>query len=136
MTWGYHNPPSAAEVILKLKRRTQARSVIFPGESKDTVPYFINNDNPEPMDLIYIDGGHSIETIREDWTNAQKLMDENTVVFFDDYFMGRMDKGCRFLEDEIDKNKFDVSFPGEVDDYTGDGRFGELETFLMMVRLR
>jgi glycosyltransferase involved in cell wall biosynthesis len=135
LSWGYHNPPDVAEVLLKLKKRTRAHSMLYSGDSNYTFQFMREHEGAygvfSPMDLIYIDGGHSPETIRSDWWNAEKLMHDHTVVFFDDYFIDREDAGCAFLEKEINKDKYDVAVVGEIDDYTGE--FGPMKTRLMVV---
>ena len=64
------------------------------------------------MDLVFIDGGHSIETIENDWKFTQKLMDKETIVIFDDFWTGiwgqRKDAGCQNLVNKLDKSMFDV----------------------------
>jgi hypothetical protein len=37
------------------------------------------------MDFIFIDGGHSEETVRSDWTWVSRCIGPDTVVIFDDY---------------------------------------------------
>ena len=62
-------------------------------------------------DLIFIDGGHSYETVRSDWENTAKLCHPRTVVFFDDY----PNWGVGKLVDEIDQRKWavEVLSPGD-----------------------
>lgn len=62
-------------------------------------------------DLIFIDGGHSYETVRSDWENAVKLCHPGTIVFFDDY----SNWGVGRLVDEIDRSKWNVEIisPGD-----------------------
>jgi hypothetical protein len=50
------------------------------------------------MDLIFIDGGHRLETVWSDWLGVQPLLDENTLVRFDDYW-NREQAGCKTLVD-------------------------------------
>ena len=42
----------------------------------------------KPVDFVWLDGGHSIETIRSDWENIKRCLTPDAVVFFDDYFEG------------------------------------------------
>lgn len=41
-----------------------------------------------PFDFAFIDGGHSVETIRSDWNNVKRLMNKGGLVVFDDYYEG------------------------------------------------
>lgn len=102
-------PPSLEEVRNKLKN-TGSKIYLFRGFTKDTIPR-AESSLPK-MNLVFIDGGHSIETIKNDWYYTQKLMGKHTVVIFDDYWSGdwanRKDAGCRDLIKNIDETKFDV----------------------------
>ena len=66
------------------------------------------------MDFIFIDGGHSIKTIENDWKHSRMMMHEKTVVVFDDYFKNNEPEvrgvGCQTLINSLDKNKYDVEF--------------------------
>ncbi len=57
---------------------------LIKGNTVDTLKY---NFIPK-MDFVFIDGGHSYETIASDWSNVQRLMHDDTVVLFDDYWTG------------------------------------------------
>jgi hypothetical protein len=96
-------PPSLHEIKSKLEK-TGAEIHLYRGYTKDTLPEVINE--LPVMDFIYIDGGHSIETIKNDWGYAQKVMDENTIVIFDDYW-NRDDAGCKKIIEGIDTDKFE-----------------------------
>ncbi|MHA1756047.1 MAG: class I SAM-dependent methyltransferase [Promethearchaeota archaeon] len=81
---------------------------------KKTLPIFVNNHKEKKFDFIFIDGGHSINTIRNDWLNVQKLMTSHTMVIFDDYYHIREDPnftksfGCNLIIDELDKKKYEI----------------------------
>lgn len=97
-------PPAQKEVEEKI-RKTGVKVHLYKGYTKDTLPVAI--EKMPIMDFIYIDGGHSLETIETDWSYAQKVMGENTIVIFDDYW--NMDKaGCKKTIEKIDKKLFDV----------------------------
>jgi len=97
-------PPSLKEIKKKLER-TGAKVFLYRGYTQETLPMVI--DKLPKMDFIYIDGGHSVETIENDWKYAQMVMDKNTIIIFDDYW-NRDDAGCKKIIDGIDKNKFRV----------------------------
>ena len=50
--------------------------------------------NLPQMDFIYIDGGHSLETIKNDWDYTKNLMHKGTIVLFDDYWQNKIDGIC------------------------------------------
>jgi len=102
--------PLPLEAVKTLLENTGATIHLFRGFTKDTMPQ-VTASLPF-MDLVFIDGGHSIETIENDWHYTQQVMGDHTVVIFDDYWSGewegRKDAGCRSLIEKIDKLKFDV----------------------------
>lgn len=102
-------PPTMVEVEAKL-HRTGAQIHLFKGFTESTMPSVL--PTLPKMDLVFIDGGHSIETITNDWKWTQFAMSENTVVVFDDYWSGewgkRKDAGCQSFIDSLDRTKFKV----------------------------
>ena len=85
---------------------------LYKGNTMKTLPAVIS-DLP-PMDVIFIDGGHSLETIQNDWRCAKALMSEKTAVIFDDYWLNRHD-GARPVVDAIDRTKYTVNLLPVVD---------------------
>ena len=75
-------PLSLSAVESKLTA-TRINVHLFKGDTMSTLPS-LERDLPK-MDLIFIDGGHSLETIKNDWFYSSKLMHDDTVVIFDDY---------------------------------------------------
>lgn len=98
---------------LKSQRVTYA---LFQGFSRDTVPNF---EPDAPIDFLYIDGGHSVQTIFDDWNNCQRLINDDTVVIFDDYYHHREDTGCNQVIDSIDREKYSVEFLDPTDHIDG-----------------
>lgn len=47
------------------------------------------------MHVIFVDGGHSLETINSDLTHALTLLDTGGVMILDDYYPDKLDVGCR-----------------------------------------
>ncbi len=74
------------------------------------------------MDFVFIDGGHSLQTIQNDWDNVKKVMGLRTVVIFDDYYQddekGYADKnGCKTLIHALDTDKFSVEILSGADTF-------------------
>lgn len=68
------------------------KAQLFKGNTRETL-----RDFKEPVDLVWIDGGHSVETIRSDWQNVSRCLMPGAVVLFDDYYSGGIDTekyGC------------------------------------------
>ena len=55
---------------------------LIKGDTKQSLKQF----KIKKIDFVFIDGGHSIETIKNDWLNIQKLINKKSVVIFDDYY--------------------------------------------------
>jgi len=56
---------------------------ILWGDSTETFPNFICN-NPEPFDLIHIDGSDKSEVYTQDWVNSMKVITNGDHIIFDD----------------------------------------------------
>lgn len=61
--------------------------LLVQGNTRDTLPPF-SASHPNQVDLAFIDGGHSVETIRGDWECVRTMMKPGGVVIFDDYYSG------------------------------------------------
>lgn len=68
-----------------------------------------------PIDFILIDGGHSFDTIANDWKYCEKLMHKDTTVIFDDYVINKTDYGCNNVIDNLPKDKYKIEFSEEAD---------------------
>jgi predicted O-methyltransferase YrrM len=99
-------PPTCDEVKRQLVE-SGAKIFLYKGFTQNTLPEVV--EKLPKMDLIFIDGGHSLETITNDWNYAAQLMDKNTVVIFDDYYFDRNDVGCKRIVEGIDPNEFQVT---------------------------
>lgn len=107
-------PPTRKEVEGALAT-TGAQIHLYMGNTTVTLPEVVNT--LPKMDFVFIDGGHALETIENDWKYTQMVMDENTVVIFDDYWNDRMDGGAKPIVDAIDRNVFDVEILPGVDSF-------------------
>lgn len=97
--------PLSQEDIHERLSKTGAQVSLFKGNTLESMPRKV--PSLPKMDIIFIDGGHSYETIKNDWEWSEKLMHETTAVIFDDYWMNRED-GAKPIVDAIDKSKFTV----------------------------
>jgi predicted O-methyltransferase YrrM len=88
-----------------------------------------------PADLVFIDGGHSYETVKADWQNAQKFIRPETVIYFDDFTneVGvRQGYGVKRLVDELDREQWTVELLNPIDRFSSRG--GWLEIRFVRVR--
>jgi Methyltransferase domain len=63
---------------------------------RDTLPNF-----NEPVDFVWLDGGHSVDTIRSDWEQVQRVLLPGAWVFFDDWYSGGQIDTTRFGCNEV-----------------------------------
>lgn len=68
---------------------------LYRGDTKKTLNDYLKDFGEKSADLIYIDGGHSVETIRSDWEHAKKAIKEGGLIIFDDYYTGMSDEEMR-----------------------------------------
>lgn len=97
--------PISEEQTRQLLYGTGCKINLFKGFTNETLPRFVKG--LPKMDLIFIDGGHSLETIANDWHYSQELMHDGTVVIFDDYWNCN-DVGCKTIVEGIDPRQYVV----------------------------
>lgn len=99
-------PPARAEAHEKLSA-TGANIHLFQGDTIKTLPEAASH--LPKMDFIFIDGGHSLATVANDWRWASQLMHDQTVLVFDDYWPDRIDAGSKVTVDSIDRVQYRVA---------------------------
>ena len=96
--------PKSMKIIKELLE-THARIKLIKGNTLKTLPSFPKKNK---IDFIFIDGGHSVKTIRNDWNQSKKLMHKNTVVVFDDFYSGDKNLikkfGCNKIIESLPNN--------------------------------
>lgn len=107
--------PSFNKVEKKLQD-TGYRFRLFHGDSRRVLPEIVLHGLLPSQDFIFIDGGHSIETVRSDWSCVRSLMHSSTVVLFDDYYHHDEKLGPRPLIDELGRDPaFEVELLDPID---------------------
>lgn len=89
-------PPSREDVKKRLNRKVHSLS-LFKGNTRDT----LNAAAIPKADLIFIDGGHSAETVFSDFAAASKLLEEDGIIVMDDWYSNRDDIGARVVTDKL-----------------------------------
>ena len=87
---------------------TGCRYLLTVGNTLDTLPQIVDEvvhfNTIDIPDFVFIDGGHSLETIKSDWHSISQMMLPNeTVVIFDDYYSNDTTKGCKAIIDDLDE---------------------------------
>lgn len=101
------------DVLSKLEKISGANIRLVVGNTRET----IRNIPGQPVDFIFIDGGHSLETIQSDWINLQKFIKLYTVIIFDDYYPDDDTKGCRKLIHSLSLDKWNIEWLEPVDEF-------------------
>jgi hypothetical protein len=93
--------------------------VLHQGNTRDTLRAFRESSPNFRAQFIFIDGGHSIETIKNDWENCSKFVDAEGAIFLDDFY-GNTELterfGCnKLIESLRDDPAWEVSVLPEAD---------------------
>jgi predicted O-methyltransferase YrrM len=121
----YSKWPPQKNVVSSLLSETGIEVNLVQGNTIKTLPKFVAGFE-DSLDFVYIDGGHSFETIENDWNNISTITNDNTIIVFDDYYVMN-DKsnpvnGCSKLINEIiNSNMWNVEIlPGYEQEKTWD----------------
>jgi hypothetical protein len=127
--------PDSREKVLNLLERS------FRTTSIELIQDYSNNAlkslNGSKFDLIFIDGGHSYETVKTDWELSKNLVSKSGVVFFDDYVNrnGTLSGfGVNEVIDQIDGVEYEVTILKRKDFFRHS--FGWLTTRIVKVSTR
>jgi hypothetical protein len=110
------------DIFKYLRSKSKAKAInLFKGDTKKTLPETV--PHLLKMDIIFIDGGHSLGTIQSDFEHSIKLAHDKTVILLDDYYPGDYTKGCAFIVDTDLSNRpeFKVEILDQVDVYAESG---------------
>lgn len=61
-------------------------SILFRGNTRKTLPGVLEAFGENQADFAFIDGGHSVETIRSDWEWVRRLVKPGKTIVFDDFY--------------------------------------------------
>lgn len=109
----FSKPAWPIGLVYRLLHVTGAQIELCPGDTKQTLKA---NRLRRGADFYFIDGGHSIATITNDWEAVSQAIDEHSVVVFDDYYSfdytGSV--GCNSIVNDLDRAEYDVEFLPEI----------------------
>ena len=96
-------------MIYEYLRNVSTNINLYKGNTKITLK---NNLNNKKINFIFIDGGHSIKTISNDWKNCIKFLNKETTIVFDDYYVSNhkiiKKFGCNNLINNLCKKKYHI----------------------------
>lgn len=97
-------PYSKKDIKNNLSKYAKVR--LFKGYTSKTLDKLKN----KKVDLIFIDGGHRLDTIKNDWYKSIKFQKKNTIIIFDDYYLDNKkiirNFGCNLVVNKIDEKKY------------------------------
>lgn len=115
------HPLKKEEIEAKLKT-TGAAVELLAGDSRTTVKRFAERGCK--VDLAYVDGGHSFETIQADWENSRLCVRKGGVIVFDDYYhnqeMTDQGFGCQKLVHDLQRTGYRVKVFDTIDTFGKD----------------
>ena len=101
-------PYSKKDIKNNLSKYAKVR--LFKGYTSKTLDKLKN----KKVDLIFIDGGHRLDTIKNDWNKSIKFQKKNTIIIFDDYYLDNekiiRNFGCNLVVNKIDEKKYSKKF--------------------------
>ena len=82
--WQMHHTPMESIYALREKfKNVECEMKLYKGNTKETLPAII--PQLPPMDFVYIDGGHSYNTVKSDYDNIKPILKTGTAIVFDDF---------------------------------------------------
>jgi hypothetical protein len=90
-------PPSQNEVEARLRRfqrnltldpwrRRRFDFRLYQGYTRDTLPTFRELNPDFTAEFVFIDGGHKVETIANDWAHCSTFLAPGGAIFLDDFY--------------------------------------------------
>jgi predicted O-methyltransferase YrrM len=120
------NHEDMVDVAKRIEMVGLNRFKLIRGNTRETLPKWIESDEFQPFDFAFIDGGHSEETIRSDYEHIKNSMTEGLIVLDDWYEPAVEGFGCNFIKD------------GEVHSFSDgyiDGKGGKGKVSLLVVEV-
>lgn len=90
--------PNSVEGVKLLLKKFNKSVNLYKGYSKN----ILNKINLKEIDFVFLDGGHSYETVKEDLDTLRSKLNKNSIILCDDYNI--LKYGVKKAVDEIKDN--------------------------------
>ena len=97
----FAQPLDAVRSRLLEKKREHTTLRLVKGDTQVTLPAFLASSKVK-YDFVFVDGGHSCDTIASDWRYVSQLLAVQGVCIFDDYYLETDAIGAKMLVDHLD----------------------------------
>lgn len=104
------------KVVRNELEKTKANIYLYKGFSRATLPFFVSLN--KKVDFIFLDGGHSVDTIHTDWSCIENILclNPHCIVLLDDYYpSSNKEIGCKKLIDSLNQEKYNIKLLTPVD---------------------
>lgn len=90
------------EIAKRIEMAGLNRFALHRGNTRETLPKWIESDEFEPFDFAFIDGGHSVETINSDYKHIRENISPGGTIILDDHYTPENEGfGCNHIEGEL-----------------------------------
>jgi predicted O-methyltransferase YrrM len=89
--------------LIRKKLNKYKNVILYKGYTNKTLPIFLKKK--KKIDFAFIDGGHSVKTIKNDWKYTSQLIHKKSIVIFDDFYVTNKinNFGCNKIIKNLDK---------------------------------
>lgn len=100
--------------------------ILYKGDTRKTLAQYLSQNGPGLVDLVWLDGGHSVETVASDWEYCRKAVRPGGVILLDDFYSDMSASfvakfGCNKLIHRLFKERYAVTILPTRDPVVGGG---------------
>ena len=96
--------PYSLKSVKNLLKKFDKNVFIFKGDSKIVLPKIDLNE----IDYVFLDGGHSYDTVKSDLNNCKVVVENNGIVLCDDYDLSYAPGVKKAIDEFIAKEQYDI----------------------------
>ena len=96
--------PYSLESVQTLLKKFKKNIEIFKGDSKNILPKIDLSE----INYVFLDGGHSYETVINDLNNCKIIVENNGVILCDDYDLSYAPGVKKAIDEFVTKEQYDI----------------------------